>query len=409
MSTPAIYQQQTYTIPANQFVRLVGDWDYFLLLSATDPNNIQIAFNNDGYQPLTYGLAIGGLRGLRVTEIRLKDTSGAPNTVVVSTGGASISLATANALPPGASTAALQTTGNASLASIDAKLTAPIDVEGPGAAGAAVSGKPVRIGASDGANTRDILSDAGGRLIAVGAVAAGSAIGTTSPVLMGGSDGTNVQRVKVDTNGNIVAVGAVAAGSAIGTTAPVLQGVSDGTNVQRMKGSTTGAVFVAGEAAHSAASIGNPVRVGGRVATAVDTTLVAGDAADLQVASSGAVVVQANAPPEVTWQYAAPASGTIVNSTVAVAIKAAAAAGVRNYLTAISVETDTLTTASELLILDGATVIWRGKLQVGATRFALTFPQALRGSAATALNVQTLTATGAALGVYVNAQGYTAP
>lgn len=128
MAKPAIYQQQTYAIPANQFVDLYGDWDYFLLLSATDPNNIQIAFNEDGFQPLTYGIAIGGLRSLGVTRVRLKDTSGALNTVVVSTGGASISLSSSSALPPGASTAALQNTGNASLASIDTKLTAPLSV-----------------------------------------------------------------------------------------------------------------------------------------------------------------------------------------------------------------------------------------------------------------------------------------
>lgn len=109
------------------------------------------------------------------------------------------------------------------------------------------------------------------------------------------------------------------------------------------------------------------------------------------------------------WSYAAAASG-IVNSAVAVTIKAAAGAAVRNYLTGIQIATDTLGAATELAIRDGAagTVLWRGKLQT--TALALTtinFDTPLYSTANTLLEVVTLTAvTG---GVYVNANGFTAP
>ena len=93
-----------------------------------------------------------------------------------------------------------------------------------------------------GTNVRRLILDTGGRTITVGAVAAGSAIGTTSPVMVGGSDGTNVRRILTDTSGNQTVVGTVAAGSAIGTTSPVMMAGSDGTNVRRVLTDTAGNV-----------------------------------------------------------------------------------------------------------------------------------------------------------------------
>jgi hypothetical protein len=71
---------------------------------------------------------------------------------------------------------------------------------------------------------------------------------------------------------------------------------------------------------------------------------------------------------------------------------------------------EALTTATELAIRDGAagTVIWRTKIPTGGlptTTFDFTTP--IRGTAATLLEVVTLTASGAGA-VYVNAQGFTA-
>lgn len=108
-------------------------------------------------------------------------------------------------------------------------------------------------------------------------------------------------------------------------------------------------------------------------------------------------------------QYSAAASG-ISNTTTAVTIFASAGGSLRNYVTSLQIATDTLGAATELAIRDGAagTVIWRTKLQTTSLPLLnITFPVPLKGSAATLLEVVTLTAsvTGA---VYVSAQGYTA-
>lgn len=114
--------------------------------------------------------------------------------------------------------------------------------------------------------------------------------------------------------------------------------------------------------------------------------------------------------PEGEWLYAAAASG-IVNTTTAVTIKTAGGAGIRNYITSIQVMAETLTNATELAIRDGAagTVIWRTKIPTGGLPSTLfTFPNPLKGTANTLLEVVTLTASGAGA-VYFNAQGYSAP
>ena len=106
------------------------------------------------------------------------------------------------------------------------------------------------------------------------------------------------------------------------------------------------------------------------------------------------------------WQYAAVAGG-IVNSTADVAIKAAAGAGVRNYLSSLIVPHDALGAASEYVVKDGAVVIFRGKLQTALSEGSvIPFNPPLRPTANTALNfaLVALTVTG---GTFVNAQGYT--
>lgn len=108
------------------------------------------------------------------------------------------------------------------------------------------------------------------------------------------------------------------------------------------------------------------------------------------------------------WQYAA-AAGGISNTTTAVTIAAAAGAAIRNYITAIQIDTTALGAATEIVVRDGAagTVIWRGYIgTAGIGNDNITFPVPLKGTANTLLEVATLTATitGA---VYFNAQGFT--
>lgn len=169
--------------------------------------------------------------------------------------------------------------------------------------------------------------------------------------------------------------------------------------------SSAATVTVAGAEAHDAVPTANPVRVAGRARnfnpTAVSAT---GDVADIMVDMIGRQVTLPYAIPESTWQYAA-ASGGITNTTD-VAAKAAAAAGVRNYITNISLK-NANAVATEFVVKDGATVIYRTHLPASMSAPEIVrFPVPLRGTAATAVNVACIT-TGAQ--VYCNIQGYIAP
>lgn len=110
------------------------------------------------------------------------------------------------------------------------------------------------------------------------------------------------------------------------------------------------------------------------------------------------------------WRYAA-AAGGITNTTTAVTIKAAAGAGLRNYITGIQISATALTTGGEIAIRDGAagTVIWRANITTsGLPLVDLEFAVPLMGTANTLLEVVTLTASGTG-SVYFNAQGFAAP
>jgi len=135
------------------------------------------------------------------------------------------------------------------------------------------------------------------------------------------------------------------------------------------------------------------------------SAVTTGRGVDLLATLIGALVTKPYAIPEADWQYAAAAGG--ITNTTDVAIKAAAAAGIRNYVTAIDLRNAHATVATEVVIKDGATVIWRQLLPAAMPApVEITFPTPLKGSVATALNVACLT-TGAQ--VYVNAQGFSAP
>ena len=110
------------------------------------------------------------------------------------------------------------------------------------------------------------------------------------------------------------------------------------------------------------------------------------------------------------WHYAA-ASGGIVNTTTAVTLAAAAGAGLRNYLASLDLSAIALTTATEIVIRDGAsgTVLWRSYISTaGLTPTTIRFDPPLKGSVNTLLEFATLTAAGAAKPVYVNAHGFAA-
>ncbi|RST54093.1 hypothetical protein [Variovorax sp. DXTD-1] len=104
-----------------------------------------------------------------------------------------------------------------------------------------------------------------------------------------------------------------------------------------------------------------------------------------------------------SWSYAAAAGGIV--DTTAVAMKTAAGAGVRNYLTGASIQNASATVDTEVLLLDGVTAIARFFVGAGQS-VTVTFPSPLKSSANAALNVQCVTT---AAQVYANAQGFVAP
>lgn len=118
-------------------------------------------------------------------------------------------------------------------------------------------------------------------------------------------------------------------------------------------------------------------------------------------ADAGGLIVQ-RAAPAAFWNYAG-LTGGIINTTD-VGVKAAAGAGVRNYLAGLQFK-NTSAVASEIVIKDGSTVIWRGHAGASMTAMeVVTFDPPLRGSANAALNVTLLTTATATI---VSAQGYT--
>ncbi|MTW18363.1 hypothetical protein GJ689_19355 [Rhodoplanes serenus] len=162
------------------------------------------------------------------------------------------------------------------------------------------------------------------------------------------------------------------------------------------------AVTVTGGVAQDAAA-GNPVGIGARAANANQAAMSAtGDLVHLMATMIGALVQKPYSIPEADWSY----TGAAVTNTTDVVLAAAAGAGIRRYLTALQLK-NTNATATEVVVKDGSTVIWRLLLPANmANADTIAFPSPLKSSANAALNFACIT-TGAS--VYVAAQGYTAP
>jgi hypothetical protein len=160
---------------------------------------------------------------------------------------------------------------------------------------------------------------------------------------------------------------------------------------------------VIGQAAHDAVISGNPVRVAGRAQTAAYASVATGDVADLVSTLQGVLVTRPWQIPELEWSYVAAAGGVI--NTTDVPLVAAAGAGLRRYICSMQLSNNSAV-ATEIVLKDGATVIWRGHLPANAPMSEIIFENPLKTTANAALNFACIT-TGAA--VYVNAQGFTAP
>lgn len=156
-----------------------------------------------------------------------------------------------------------------------------------------------------------------------------------------------------------------------------------------------------GGAAEDAAATTSPLITGGVVRTATSpTTLIAGDAARNTMTSSAALVTYPFAVPEVSWQYTG-----VLTTTTAAAARAAGAAGIRNYVTSLQYQ-NTSATATTVLVLDGATTIAQFNAPANmALPAVIKFASPIRGTAATALNVNCGTA---ASNILINVQGFQA-
>lgn len=171
-------------------------------------------------------------------------------------------------------------------------------------------------------------------------------------------------------------------------------------------GGVAGIQAVGGNVAISAAATANPLGVGGRVTTTLDTSLLNGDVAAVNFTDAGQVITKDYGSSGNDWT--ATSGVTPLATTTSTALKAAGAASIRNYVTGLQFYNNSATVSTNVSILDGASVIWTG--QCPATTAALpivaiqvTFPTPLRGTAATAMNIQCGT-TGSS--VTYNVQGY---
>ena len=158
-----------------------------------------------------------------------------------------------------------------------------------------------------------------------------------------------------------------------------------------------------GQSAHDAVIAGAPVRIAGRGLSAAYATVATGDTVDLMCTLQGVQTVRPYTIPELEWSYAS-AAGGVVNTTDVV-LAAAAGAGLRRYIVSMGLSNNSAT-ATEVVLKDGATIIWRGHLPANAPNLHIDFGTPLRTTANAALNFACITTAAA---VYVNAQGYIAP
>jgi hypothetical protein len=158
---------------------------------------------------------------------------------------------------------------------------------------------------------------------------------------------------------------------------------------------------VAGTVAHDAADSGNPVKIGGRARTADVTAVAQDDRVDTVATILGKQVVQNYALP---GHFTDDDVTTLTNTTAADVI-AAPGAGIRLYITEITVTNAHATVGTKVEIRDGTTVMRQVYAAAAGGGASITFPTPLRLTANTALTARNVT-TGA--DVDVSASGYTA-
>lgn len=183
------------------------------------------------------------------------------------------------------------------------------------------------------------------------------------------------------------------------TNAPLPVNIVTGAITANLGTGGTGATSLgkAEDAAHASGDTGVAVW-GVRVPTTpAAQTSAAGDYGSIAVDQEGKQVQTLYAAQEHSWQ----ANPVTLTTTTSTALKAAAAAGIRNYLTDITIA-NTSATGVRVDILDNATVI-RSFWAAPTSNVTQSFSMPLKGTAATALNVQL---SAAVTDVRVSGNGY---
>ena len=164
-----------------------------------------------------------------------------------------------------------------------------------------------------------------------------------------------------------------------------------------------GVSTVGGALSEGTAATTSPVLVGLEARTSSKTSVANASAVRPIATVDGRLVTRLNSIPENEWQYAASSGG--ITNTSDVVLAGAQGANIKNYLTGLSIA-NANATATEVVVKDGSTVIWRMYLAANAPIQNIKFTTPLQSTANTALNVACIT-TGSQ--TYVNAQGYKAP
>lgn len=326
-------------------------------------------------------------------------------------------------------------------ATVTVDLGANNDVQGATAEGAAVAGNPFLMAGDDGTNVKHVavatdgavhIDDGGnsitvdnGGTFAVQAAQSGTwNVGTVTTVTtcstvtnlaqLGGaaiSMGTGVrdagtQRVTIATD-DVVPASQSGTWNITNVSGTVSLPTGAATAANQSTGNTALQLIDNPVVAHDAAVSGatGSYMIGLNARSSAPTAVANADATYMLGTLLGKPVNYPYALPGSSWNYAA-ASGGITNTT-GVTAKAAAGAGIRNYVTRCQVVNGHASTATDVQIRDGAsgTVLWRGWAESAGGGITAVFDPPLRGTANTLIEVACGT-TGTA--TYFNLQGFTA-
>lgn len=114
-----------------------------------------------------------------------------------------------------------------------------------------------------------------------------------------------------------------------------------------------------GQTAHSSASTGSPLRIGGRVVPTTiatqDVSLVAGDASDAGISTGQQLIIKESSTAELDFNFNF--STVASTTTVQQFVPASGTASIRNYISQLAISTDALGTGGVAWILDGALTV----------------------------------------------------